>query len=208
MKIFGRTTEIFAFLWILFFANSLVLTAQIKSDDNIFTLQAGTEMRVRMDNEINSKVSNVNDTFTATLSNPVLVRGVGILPIGSIIEGRIVEVKPASFGKKDGSFKAKFETLRLPTGVKRTIDADLINAEIHKSSGFFSTIAIVGGTAIGALLGTVANSGRGALIGAGLGAGAGTSAAFLKKGKEARIKANEEFGIRLNKNVTLPIEDY
>lgn len=208
MKIFKRTTEIFAFLWILFFANSLVSTAQVKSSDNIFTLQAGTEMRVRMDNEINSKVSSVNDTFTATVSNPVMIREAEILPAGAVVEGRIIEVKSASFGKKDGSFKIKFETLRLPNGAKRTIDADLINVDVKKSSNFFSLVAIVGGTAIGALIGTVADSGKGALIGASLGAGAGTSAAFLKKGKEFRIKANEEFAIRLNKNVTLPIEDY
>lgn len=208
MKTSKRTTEIFAFLWILFFANSLVSVAQIKSDDSIFTLKAGTEMRVRMDNEINSKVSSVNDTFTATVLKPVMVRGAAILPAGAIIEGRIVEVKSASAGNKNGSFKVKFETLRLPTGAKRTIDADLANVDFKKSSSFFSTIAIVSSTAVGAILGTVAGSGRGALIGAGLGAGAGTSAAFLKKGKEARIKADEEFGIRLNKEVTLPVEDY
>lgn len=165
-------------------------------------------MRVRMDNEINSKVSSVNDTFTATVLKPVMVRGAAILPAGAIIEGRIVEVKSASAGNKNGSFKVKFETLRLPTGAKRTIDADLANVDFKKSSSFFSTIAIVSSTAVGAILGTVAGSGRGALIGAGLGAGAGTSAAFLKKGKEARIKADEEFGIRLNKEVTLPVEDY
>lgn len=208
MKIFKRLTEIFAFLWILFFANSFVSIAQIKPADNIFTLQAGTEMRVRMDNEINSKISNVNDTFTATLSESVSVRGAEILPAGAVFEGRVVNVEPASFGNKNGSFKVKFETLRLPTGARRMIDADLINSQLQKSSSFFGTIAIVGGTAIGALLGTVAGSGKGALLGAGLGAGAGTSAAFLKKGKEARIKADEEFIIRLNKNVTLPVEDY
>ena len=208
MKISKRMTEIFAFLWILFFANLLVSIAQIRSDDNIFTLQAGTEMRVRMDNEINSKVSNVNDTFTATLSNPVVIRGAAILPAGAVVEGRIIEVKSAASGNKNGSFKVRFETLLLPTGAKRTIDADLINATVKKPSSFFSTIAIVGSTAIGAVLGTVAGSARGALIGAGLGAGAGTSAAFLKKGKEARIKTDEEFEIRLNKEVTLPVEDY
>jgi len=208
MKTYKRMTEIFVFLWILFFANSLVSTAQIKSDDNIFTLQAGTEMSVRMDNEINSKISNVNDTFTATVSNPVVIRGAAILPVGSVIEGRIIEVKSASFGRKNGSFKVKFGNLRLPNGVSRTIDADLSNVILPKASNVFSTFAIIGGTAIGALLGTVADSGRGALIGAGLGAGAGTSAAFLKKGKEAQIKANEEFKVRLNKNVTLPVEDY
>lgn len=208
MKFSRRTTEIFVFLWILFFANSLVSTAQIKPDDSIFTLKAGTEMRVRMDNEINSKVSSVNDTFTATISNPVMVRGAAILPAGAVVEGRIIAVNPAASASRNGSFKVKFEKLVLPTGAKRTIDADLINFKFQKPSRFFSTIAIVGSTAVGALIGTAAGSGKGALIGAGLGAGAGTSAAFLKKGREARIKADEEFGIRLNKEVTLPVEDY
>lgn len=208
MKTYKRMTGILAFLWILFFANSLVLLAQTKPDDSIFTLPAGTEMRVRMDNEINSKVSNINDTFTATVSNPVIIRGAEILPVNSVIEGRIIEVKSASFGKKDGSFKVKFETLRLPNGATRTIDAEPVDIILPKSSNLFSAFAIIGGTTIGALLGTAVGSGKGALLGAGLGAGAGTSAAFLKKGKEARIKANEEFKVRLNKNVTLPIEDY
>lgn len=207
MKKFKRLTEIFAFLWILFFANLPVTTAQITSD-NIFTIPAGTKIRVRMDNEINSKASSVDDTFTATVSESVVVRGAEILPAGAIIEGRITEVTPAGFGKKDGKFKVKFEKLRLPGGAERVIDAELADLNSQKSSNFFSTIAIIGGTAIGALIGAAADSGKGALIGAGLGAGAGTSAILLKKGKEERIKANEEFGIRLNKDVTLPVEDY
>lgn len=208
MKTFKRLTEIFGFFWILFFANLLVLTAQTKSSDNIFTLRAGTEMRVRMDNEINSKVSGVNDTFTATVSTPVVVRDAEILPIGTVIEGKVISIKPAAFGRKNGNFEVKFESLRLPNGVKRTIDANLIAVKMPKSSNLFSTVAIIGGTAIGALFGTLADGGRGSLIGAGLGAGAGTSAILLKKGEEARIKANEEFGIRLNKEVMLPVEDF
>lgn len=208
MKTFRQLTGIFAFLWILFFANSLALKAQTKTTDNIFTLPTGTEIRVRMDNEINSKVSNVDDTFTATVSESVRVRGAEILPVGAVIEGRIIEAESASFGKKNGRFEVKFETLRLPNGAKRMIDASFVKVSSPKSSNVFSTIAIVGGTAIGALIGTVADSGRGALIGAGLGAGAGISAVLLKKGKEARIRANEVFGIRLNKEVTLPVEDF
>lgn len=207
MKKFKRLTEIFAFLWILFFGNLLVSIAQT-APDNIFTLPAGTKIRLRMDNEINSKASSVGDTFTATVSESVLVRGTEILPVGAVIEGKIIKVTPASFGRKDGNFEVKFETLRLRNGAKRVIDAELVSVNSQKSSNFFSTVAIIGGTAIGALIGAVTDSGKGALIGAGLGAGAGTSAALLKKGKEERIKANEEFGIRLNKDVTLPVEDY
>ena len=203
MKVYRGLTVIFTFL--LLFASFTVSKAQT---DNIFSLPAGTKIRLKMDNEINSKISSVNDTFTATVSSPVLIREVELLPIGAIVEGKIVSVKPASAGNKDGSFEVKFELLRLKNEVKRTIDASLINEKTAKKSTVFQTIAIFGGTAIGAVLGGIAGKGNGALIGAGVGAGIGTGASFLKKGKEARIKVNEEFTIRLNKEVKLPIEDF
>jgi len=206
MKTFRRLTGIFSLF--LLFNNSLVLTGQTEAGD-IFTLPIGTKISVRMDNEINSEVSSVDDTFTATVSDSVIVREVEILPAGTIIEGRITVVKPASFGNKDGNFEVKFESLRLPDGTKRAIDAGLVDLNQQaKSSQIFNAAAILGGTAIGAVFGTFFGKTRGALIGAGLGAGAGTAAVLLKKGKEARIKANEKFEIRLNKKVTLPVQGF
>ncbi len=207
MKFFRRLTKIFTFL--LLFASLPVSNAQTKPTDNIFTLQAGTEIHLRMDNEINSKVSSRNDTFSATVSSPVVVRDVEVLPIGAVIEGKIIGVTPASAGKKDGSFELKFETLRLKTAVTRAIEASLITEKTGKnSSPVFNLVAIMGGTAIGAVLGGWLNKSQGTLIGAGVGAGVGIGVTLLKKGKEARIKANEEFLIRLNKEVRLPVEDF
>ena len=45
-------------------------------------------------------------------------------------------------------------------------------------------------------------------LAAGIGAGAGTGAALLRKGKNVRIKSDEEFEIRLEKEVVLPVLDY
>jgi hypothetical protein len=202
MNIFRRLTIIFTFL--LFFATF----SKAQTTDNIFTLPIGTEIRLKMDNEINSKVSSVNDTFTATVSSPVIIREVEVLPVGAIVEGKIISVKPASAGGKNGSFEVKFETLKLKNDVQRAIDASLVIEKKVKKSSVFSVLAILGGTAAGAVLGGVAGKGKGAAIGAGVGAGIGTGASFLKKGKEVEIKANEEFTIRLNKEVTLPIEDF
>lgn len=205
MNIYRRLTKIFTALSILFFIGLIVTKAQT----NIYTLPIGTKIRVRMDNEINSKVSGVNDTFTAVVSNPVVVRGVEIVPVGSIVEGKILEAKAASSGKVNGVLEVKFETLRLPEEVTRSIDASLVNQNLlENKSSAFTAISIFGGTAIGAVLGAITGKGRGAAIGAGVGAGAGTAAAFLRKGKEARIKANEEFEIRLNKEVTVPAKDF
>jgi hypothetical protein len=204
MKTFRRSTVIFTF--ILFFAGFSAPKAQ--TTKNIFTLPAGTQIRLKMDNEINSRVSSPKDTFTATVSSPVIIRGAEILSAGAVVEGKIVSVHAASTGNKDGSFELEFGTLQLKNDVKRVIDASLITEKSEKKSSFFQALAILGGTAAGAVLGGVVGNGKGALIGAGVGAGIGTGASFLKKGKEIRIKANEEFVIRLNKEVALPVEDF
>ncbi|CAN5356816.1 hypothetical protein BH10ACI1_BH10ACI1_25330 [soil metagenome] len=202
MNIWRKATKVFA-LSFLFFVNFISINAQ-----TIYELPAGTKIRVRMDNEINSKVSSVNDTFTTVISEPVTVRDAVVVPIGAIISGRIIKVKRASTGKKNGSLTLAFELLRFETGEKREIDGILVNQLTVKSSPIKDILSVLGGTAIGAILGGVSRSGSGAVIGAAVGTGAGAGAVFLQKGKDVSIKANEEFEIELPKNVTLPVRDY
>ena len=204
MNISTKATGIFTFFSILFFA----VSAQSQISDSIYTLKKGTQIRVRMDNEINSEVSSVGDTFTVTVSSPVLARGVEVLPVGTIIEGRIISVKNASMGKKSGSFEVKFETLYLPNGVKRQIDAGLVSFDKPRSRQTADARTVVGITGLGAMIGSFIDKTRGALIGAGLGLGIGTGAVFLQKGEEARIKAGEQINIFLRQDVTMPPQDY
>ena len=111
MKIVKGLTVFFTFL--LLFANSTVSKAQ--PTNNIFRLPVGTQISLKMDNEINSRVSNVNDTFTATVSSPVIIREVEVLPVGATVEGKIIGVKPAASGHQDGSLELQFEMLFLKT---------------------------------------------------------------------------------------------
>lgn len=200
-----RMASIFS-LFLLFFGISNISFAQSESP---FTLAAGTKIRLRMDNEINSKISSAKDTFTATLAAPFIVREVEVIPAGAVFEGIVLSVKPASAGKKDGQMNLQFKSLRLPNGIKRDIDASYVNSSTsQKDSNAFEVLAILGGASGGAAIGGAANKGKGALIGAGIGGAIGTLTAFLRKGKEMRIKADEEFEIRLNKEVTLPAEGF
>ena len=162
-----------------------------------------------MDNEINSKVSRIDDTFTAVVAEPVAVRDVVVLPIGAVIQGRVTQVKPASNGGNSGEMDVQFEILRLKGDVRRDIEGKLTNPlEAEKKSSTVKALTIIGGTAIGALIGGIAKSGTGAAVGAAVGAGVGTGAVYLQKGREVRIKADEMFEIELSKSVTLPTEDY
>jgi hypothetical protein len=203
MNICRTTTKIFAFL-LLFFAS---LTA-IKAQDSIYRLEPGTKIRVQMDNEINSGVSGVNDTFTTKIAEPVKVRETIVLPVGTVIEGRIIQVERASSGGKGGSLSVKFEIIRFENGEKREIEAILANELKAESLQKANILTVIGGTALGALLGAVSKTENGALIGAGIGAGAGTGVAVLRKGKNVRIRTDEKFEIELTKQVTLPVQDY
>jgi len=205
MNFWRLATKVFAF-FILLFANLNPLKAQ--TDSSIYQLQTGTVIRVQMDNEINSRVSGVNDTFTATVAAPVVVRETVVLPIGTIIEGRITKVRRASPGGKNGDLTISFEKLRLVTGEKREIEGVLVNKIKAKSSQTETLLTILGGTAFGGILGGVSKTKNGALIGAGIGTGVGIGVAFLRKGNEVGIKADEEVEIKLTKNVTLPVQDY
>lgn len=197
------TTKIFAFHF-LFFASFLPLKAQ----DSIYRLEAGTKIRVSMDNEINSEVAGVNDTFTTTIAEPVKVRETIVLPVGTVIEGRVVKVERASAGGKSGSLSVRFETIRFENGEKRQIEAVLVNELKAASAQKTNLLAIIGGTALGAILGAVSKAENGALIGAGVGAGAGAGVALARKGKNVRIKTDEKFEIELKKQVLLPVLDY
>lgn len=198
------TTKIFAFLF-LFFASFVTVYSQ---PDSIYRLPAGTKIRLQMDNEINSGVSGVNDTFTATIAEPLKVRETIVLPVGTVIEGRITKVERASTGGKGGSLSVKFETIRFENGEKREIEGILVNQLKAQSSQKANILTVIGGTALGTLLGAVSGTENGALIGAGIGAGAGTGVALARKGKNVRIKTDEKFEIELTKQVTLPVQDY
>ena len=205
MNFWRMATKIFAFFSLLF---ASLISTNAQSNSSIYELPAGTKMLVQMDNEISSKVSSVNDTFTTKVVAPVIVRETVVLPTGTIIEGRVTKVQTASAGK-GGSLTVIFETLRLANGDKREIEGILVKPLKAESSSTANVLAIIGGAAaLGGIFGAVSKAENGALIGAGIGAGAGTGIALLRKGKDVSIKTDEKFEIKLTKNVTLPVPDF
>jgi hypothetical protein len=204
MIIFRLTTKISAVCFLLFVISNAAVIAQ-----DSYELPSGTKFQVRMDNEINSKVSSKDDTFTATIFEPVKISETVVLPIGTVLEGRITKVKRASAGNKNGEMEVKFETMRFTGGEEREIEGVLVNPlKAESSSPTAGILTVVGGTAIGALLGAVSKADNGALIGAGIGAGAGGTVAYLKKGKDVKIEADEKFEIEITKDVILPVKDF
>jgi len=176
--------------------------------ESMYKLPAGTRLMLSMDSEISSKVAAINDTFTATVSKPLVLNDSVVLPVGTLIEGRVINVSSAGIGGKNGQMQVRFETMRFADSQRRRIDGILVNELKADPSKTVALLSIVGGTAAGAILGAASKVQNGALVGAGIGAGTGTTIAFLRKGKDVCIRTDEEFEIELKSDVSLPVGEY
>jgi hypothetical protein len=187
-------------------------TPQIK----YYPVSANTIIRARMNEALNSGEARIGDRFTANVVEPVYAgNGIEVVPVGSRIGGRVTQVRRA--GKRTpGNITVAFDSIRLPNGRTAvingsltTLQADNMNADNEgtvkgTSNRKRDAIFIGGGTAGGAIIGGIAGGGKGALIGGILGGALGTGARVLEKEKEAEVKSGTEFGVILNRTVSLP----
>jgi hypothetical protein len=181
----------------------------------LLSVPTGTVIRVRMNSTISSKTANVGNTFTATVTEPVYAtNGAVVIPTGSTVIGRVDTVMPAEKGGKPGQIDASFTQVRLPNGVQHAINGSLTDLAGNTSSDNEGTatgktmnnrklIFIGGGGAGGAVLGAAIGGGKGAVIGGLLGAGGGFLGEKLTKGSEAEVKSGTEFGVYLNKAISM-----
>lgn len=182
-----------------------------------YSIKAGTVFHVRLDKDISSKSAYVGQTFRNVIVDPVYSSGgVELIPAGSTMYGRVSSVKKASKDGKPGTIDVAFTSITLPNNRKATISGMLAELESDKSTvdneGTVSGKTtkrrnlkfIGGGAAGGAIIGGLAGGGSGAAIGAGVGAAAGFIGKKLLKGKEAEVKKGTEFGVYLNRAISLP----
>lgn len=179
-----------------------------------YTVPANTVLRVRMNEKLSSKNAVVGDRFTATLVDPVFARGIEVASATSVVTGQVTSVLRAARKSKAGAIGVSFISIRTPQGRSYVINGSLtdldgsVNADneggVTGRSAKKRNVAFIGGGAAGgALIGAIAGGGSGAAIGAGVGAGLGIAGSLIKKGKEAEVKPGTEFGVILNRSVSM-----
>ncbi len=179
-----------------------------------YTVPVNTTIRVRMNEKLTSQNANVGDRFTTTVVDPVYARGIEVAPSGSIVTGTVTTVKRAARKSKAGAIGVAFISIRTPAGrtypingsltdLDGTVNADNESGVTGRSAKKRNVVFIGGGAAGGALIGAIAGGGSGAAIGAGVGAGLGIAGSLIKKGKEAEVKPGTEFGVILNRSVSM-----
>lgn len=193
-------------------------TKKAKPKITYYSIKTGTVFHVRLDRRLSSKTSFVGQTFKNTTVDPIYSsNGVLLIPQGSTVHGRISAVKGARKNGEPGTIDVTFTSVTLPNGRKVPITGSLAESgggdrnEVDnegtvsaKKTKNRNLKFIGGGAAGGAVIGGIAGGPAGALIGAGVGAVAGLIGKNQLKGKEAEVDSGTEFGVYLNRPITLP----
>lgn len=164
------------------------------------TIEAGSDISIRMVDSINSGTNHPGDIFHATLDSPLMSGSTVVVPEGADVIGRVAEVKDA--GHFAGQPELALElTSIIINGQKYPIRTDQYR-QVGKSRGASTAKTVGTGAAIGAIIGGIAGGGKGAAIGAAAGAGMGGGVQAAKKAEEVHIQTEALLNFRLDTPIT------
>jgi hypothetical protein len=150
-----------------------------------------------MGQDLSSKDSRAGQTFTGSLAQAVVLKGVTVLPRGQKVTGTVIDAKAM------GKFKGEaLLVIELNTVGKYNIETAQVE-RVEKGKGKRTAGFIGGGAGGGALIGGLAGGGKGALIGGLVGAGAGTAGTAMTGNKEIVIPAETVIAFKLARPKTV-----
>ena len=165
------------------------------------TVPAGTQLSIRLNDEVNSEKAQVGDVFHGSISSPVAIDDQTAIPTTADVEGRVVDVKSA--GRFAGQSVLTLELTKLTMNGK---SYSLQTSQWTKSGngrGKSTAAKVGGGAAVGAVLGGIFGGGKGAAIGAAAGAGAGTGVSAATKGQQIILHPEAIIAFQLQGPVTV-----
>jgi hypothetical protein len=169
------------------------------------TLPAGTALPIDLRTTVASDRSHVEDRVRAALREPVSVRGVEVLPAGTVLTGHVTEAVRSARVKGRARVGFRFTSLDLPGDVGRT--AIRTSAIVREAAATKKQDAakIGGGAAGGAVIGAILGGGSGAAKGAAVGGAGGTGVVLATRGKEVSVPAGTNLIVRLRTPITVRV---
>jgi BON domain len=165
------------------------------------TVPSGTQLSIRLNDEVDSEKAQVGDIFHGSLSAPITIDDETILPTTADVEGRVVDVKSA--GKFAGQSVLTLELTKLiMNGRTYSLQTDQWSKS-GTGRGKATAAKVGGGAAVGAILGGILGGGKGAAIGATAGAGAGTGASAMGKGQQIILHPEQVIAFQLQNSLTV-----
>ncbi len=161
-------------------------------------LREGTMLRVNMVDGISTESTQAGAKFTAQIVEPVEKGGRVIIPIGSVLDGQVTEVRSGKRISGGAMLHLEPRNITLPDGTHYVVHAQLIDATrsdfkvdregtLKKREHPKETLAVMSlATGSSAVAGAMIGGGVGAVVGAGIGAGVST-VMWLKQDRQATL---------------------
>src|SRR5574340_457409 len=159
----------------------LVLPAAAQS------VPAGTQLQVRIIENLDSSKTRTGEVFHGTLEQAVVANGRTVFPRGADVTGKVLKAHPSGRLSDPGVLELALTSIRSGS-VNYPVSSQTfqIKGESHTKS---NVTKLGGGAAAGAIIGALAGGGKGAAIGAGVGAAAGTGVAAATGKKDAKVES-------------------
>lgn len=169
-------------------------------------IPVGTEMKIRLNSEIDTKNSADGDKFTAVILTPSKYAD-------ATVTGHIAKIDQSGKFKGRTSLVLSFDTVSFSNGTSRTIAAQVVRVygedsakkvdeEGNVQSGSKTSTTVKrtgGGAAAGAVIGAIAGGGKGAAIGAAIGAGVGAGSTYIQGSNKVKLEPGTEILIKTTK---------
>jgi hypothetical protein len=169
------------------------------------TLPAGTALPIDLRTTVASDTSHVEDHVRAALRQAVSVRGVRVLPAGTVLTGHVTEVVRSARVKGRARVGFRFTSLDLPGEGGRTPIRTSAIVRVAPTTKKEDAAKIGGGAAGGAVIGAILGGGGGAAKGAAIGGAGGTGVVLATRGKEVRVPAGANLIVRLQAPITVRV---
>ena len=202
---------------LLVLASIFLLAASVMAADNL-SLPAGTALTVKLQTTLATFSNKNGDPFSGRVTQPVVIGGNTVIPIGATVQGRVTKVnEPRRISGKPtiGIFP---ETVVLPNGERYMLNAVLVDTSLRSGTdvndeGQFKGAGHDGkdlteigmGTGGGMLIGGLAGGGKGLTIGGLVGATA-TVAHWLGKHRSAVLPSGTELTMELSRPLQMTAE--
>ena len=165
------------------------------------TVPEGATFPLVLETAISSATSRSGDLVVARLVEDIKVGEKVVAPSGSEVRGRVTAAVPSGRVKGNARLAFDFDTLVLE-GKEHSIGTrpvDITAANSHKRDA----VIIGGGAGAGAIIGAIADGGKGAAIGGLIGGATGTGVVLTTKGKEVTLGTGTRVTVRLTRETRL-----
>ena len=177
---------------------------------SVIYIQDGATFTAALLSDISSDSIVNNDRVSAALDADWIYNGQLIAPAGSILTGRAVDTKAASYAMANGQIGLLFNEIMTPDGNIIPLKTNKVYIVGNSSRALNVTKRIAGGAATGLLLSAIsmlfgADPTSAIIYGTSIGVGAGAISTISSKGEEIRVIEGSQLQIMLTEPLTVQL---